>query len=308
MPHEVRLHTQHPAVQALVGRWLDEARLALPAPVDLVIDVGPLGKSDPDPRSVFSQGRVSIRSGPPQNTVAMEWGPGLGRTVLTPGNTTAHVTITEEGLAESNELLRSFLLNVCIFLVRRVGLHHVHGATLLDPTDRGWLLVGESGSGKSTTTVLLARNGWGVGTDDIAFLAAGDEPGTTDMIGWREHLALRADAVAAMGSVGGTALSTRQKTGWFAEELDASWVSRITPEIIGFPVVGTGGSTSVAPLSARHALTRLMTCSPWVMLEPDLADEHLGLMSQLVKQCRAIEITLGRDLFDRPDLLLEHLA
>jgi len=308
MPHEVRLHTRHPAVQALVGRWLDEARLALPAPVDLVIDVGPLGEPVPDARAIFSQSRVVIHSGPPQNTVAMEWGPGLGRTVLTPGNATAHVAITEAGLAESNELLRSFLLNVCIFLVRRVGLHHVHGATLLDPTGRGWLLVGESGSGKSTTTVLLARNGWGVGTDDIAFLTAGDAPGTTDMIGWREHLALRADAVAAMGHAGGVELSTRQKTGWFAEELDATWVSRITPEIIGFPGVGTAGSTSIAPLSARNALTRMMTCSPWVMLEPDLADEHLDLMSRLVKQCRAVEISLGRDLFERPELLLELLA
>jgi len=308
MPHEVRLHTQHPAVQERVGRWLNEARLALPAPVDLVIDVAPLGEPQPDPRAIFSQGRVVIHSGPPQHTVAMEWGPGLGRTVLTPGDTTVHVTITEEGLVESNEMLRSFLLNVCIFLVRRVGLHHVHGATLLDPTGRGWLLVGDSGSGKSTTTVLLARNGWGVGTDDIAFLAAGDTPDTTDMIGWREHLALRADAVAAMGNRGGTDLSARQKTGWFAEELDANWVSRITPQIIGFPTVGVTGVTSVAPMSARNALTRLFGCSPWVMLEPALADEHLGLMSRLVKQCRAVEITLGRDLFERPELLLELLA
>ncbi|MEO5814128.1 MAG: hypothetical protein ABIT20_02495 [Gemmatimonadaceae bacterium] len=308
MPHEIRLHTQHPAVQTLVGRWLSEARLALPAPVDLVVDVAPLAEPAGDPRPIFSQGRVIIRTGPPENTVAMQWGPGLGRTVLTPGNTTAHVTITEEGLAESNELLRSFLLNVCIFLVRRVGLHHVHAATLRDPMGRGWLLVGESGSGKSTTTVLLARNGWGVGTDDIAFLTAGDTPGTTDMIGWREQLALRDDAVEAMGGTGGTALSTRKKTGWFAEELDTTWVSRVTPELIGFPTVSTSDTTSVAPLSARNALTRLMTCSPWVMLEPDLADEHLGLMSRLVKQSRAFEITLGRDLFDRPELLLELVA
>jgi len=308
MPHEVRLHTQHPAVQALVGRWLDEARLALPAPVDLVIDVGPLPEPQPDARSIFSQGRVVIRSGPPQNTVAMEWGPGLGRTVLTPGDTTVHVTITEEGLDESNELLRSFLLNVCIFLVRRVGLHHVHGATLLDPTGRGWLLTGASGAGKSTTTVLLARKGWGVGTDDIAFLADGVAPGTTDMIGWREHLALRDDAVDAMGNAGGTALATRKKTGWFAEELDATFVSRIAPQILGFTTVGGTGTTSIAPMSARNALTRLLASSPWVMLEPDLADEHLGLMSRLVQQCRAVEITLGRDLFERPELLLEQLA
>jgi hypothetical protein len=307
MPHEVRLHCSHPAVQTLVGRWLDEAHLALPASVDLVIDVGLLSEATHDPRPVFSQGRVAIHSGPPNDTIAMEWGPGLGRTVLSPGNSTAHVTITEAGLAQANELLRSFLLNVCIFLVRRVGLHHVHGATLLDPGNRGWLLVGESGSGKSTTTVLLAKNGWGVGTDDIAFLSAGDTPLAIDMIGWRERLALRDDAVVATGNGGGMVLATRGKMGWFAEELGTQWVSRVTPEIIAFPSVGITGKTSVAVLSPTEALTRLLKCSPWVMLEPSLADEHLGLMSRLVKQARAVEITLGRDLFDRPELLLEHV-
>ncbi|MEP6732392.1 MAG: hypothetical protein ABJE10_17230 [bacterium] len=304
----MRLHTTNSAAQALVGRWLDDARLALPAPVDLIIDVGPLPDAEPDTRAIFTQGRVVIHSGPPSNTVAMEWGPGLGRTVLAPGDRTAHVTITEEGLAESNELLRSFLLNVCIFLVRRVGLHHVHGATLLDPHNRGWLLVGESGSGKSTTTVLLAKNGWGVATDDISFLTAGAQPNTTDMIGWRERLALRDDWVAATGNDGGTALSTRRKTGWFAEELGTAWLSRIMPQFIGFPVVGATGTTSMSPVSARDALTRVMQSSPWVMLEPDLADEHLQLMSSLVRQSRAFDITLGRDLFDHPEFLLEHVS
>lgn len=308
MLHEVRLSTTNPAVRALVGGWLDEARLVLPAPVELVIDVGPLPDAAPDSRPIFTQGRVVIHSGRPEETVAMEWGPGLGRTMLRPASTTAHVIITDEGLAQSNELLRSFLLNVCIFLVRRVGLHHVHGATLVDPNRRGWLLVGESGSGKSTTTVLLARNGWTVGTDDIAFLAAGATSDTTDMIAWRERLALRDDVVLATGNDGGTALSARHKTGWFAEELGTSWVSRVTPELIGFPTVGVTGTTSVSPLSARAALTRLMQCSPWVMLEPSLADEHLGLMSRLVQQARAFEMTLGRDIFDHPELLLEQVA
>jgi hypothetical protein len=308
MPYAVRLESAHPTVRTLVGDWLDDARLALPAPVTLVVEVGSLPEAAPDSRPIFSQGRVVIHSGPPQNTIAMEWGPALGRTILGPADTTALVIITEEGLAESNELLRSFLLNVCIFLVRRVGLHHVHGATLVDPKKRGWLLVGESGSGKSTTTVLLAKNGWAVGTDDIAFLASGTSPNTTDMIGWRERLALRDDVVVAAGNDGGTALSTRRKTGWFAEELGTEWVSRVSPELIGFPSVGVSGTTSATRLTAREALTRLMQCSPWVMLEPSLADEHLDLMSRLVKQARAFEITLGRDVFDRPDILLEQVV
>lgn len=308
MPHAVRLSTNHPTIQQAVGGWLDDARLSLPAPVDLDVQVGPLPVVAPDPRPVFTQGRVLSRSGAATEPVTLTWGPSLGYAVLEPGSTVARVWVTEAGLAQLNELCRSFLLNVCIFLVRRVGLHHVHGATLSDPSGRGWMLVGESGSGKSTTTVLLARNGWGVGTDDIAFLTAGNTPVTTDMIGWRERLALRDDATAAMANEGGTALSTRRKTGWFAEELGAHWVGRVTPQIIGFTSLGTTGTTTLTPVSPREALVRIMQCSPWVMLEAALADEHLGLMSRLVAQARAFDIALGQDLFGRPDTLLEHVA
>ena len=84
-------------------------------------------------------------------------------------------------------------------------------------------------------------------------------------------------------------------------------MGRITPEVIGFAKLGKG-ATTVAPVSAREALTRIMQCSPWVMLEANLADEHLGLMSALVAQARAYEITLGKDLFARPDILLEQVA
>lgn len=308
MSHEVTLRTSHPVVNALVGTWLADARLALPRPVTLVIDVAPLPLAGTDERAVFRQGRVAIRSGPPADTIALDWEPRLGRALLAPHSTTARVTVTEQGLEHSNELLRSFLLNVCILLVRRVGLHHVHGATLRDPGGRGWLLVGVSGSGKSTTTALLAKQGWGVGTDDIAFLTTGDLPASADVVAWRERLALHDDAVVATGHEGGTALASRRKTGWYPEELGTGWVDRITPALLAFTTVSGTAPTAVAPIRAKEALSRLMRCSPWVALEADLADEHLGLMSRVAMQARAFDVTLGRDLFDRPGLLLELIA
>jgi predicted ATPase len=308
MTHGVSLRTSHPGVSALVGAWLADARLTLPRPVSLAIEVGPLPLPPADDRAVFRQGRVAIRSGPPAETVTLDWEPRLGRAVLAPQSATANVTITEQGLERSNELLRSFVLNVCILLVRRVGLHHVHGATLRDPGGRDWLLVGASGSGKSTTTALLAKQGWSVGTDDIAFLAAGDTPATVDVIAWRERLALHDDAVAATGHAGGTPLVSRRKTGWYAEDIGSAWVDRVTPAVLAFTHVSATAATAVAPIRAREAVSRLMRCSPWVALEADLADEHLALISRVATQARAFDVTLGRDLFDRPGLLLELVA
>ena len=308
MSHQIVLRSAHAALGALVGDWLADARLAIPQTVTLVIEVGPLPLPSTDARAVFRQGRVAIRTGPPAETTVLDWEPRLGRAVLAPRSTTAHVTVTEQGLEHPNELLRSFLLNVCILLVRRVGLHHVHAATLRDPHGRGWLLVGVSGSGKSTTTALLARQGWDVGTDDIAFITAGASPGIADVVAWRERLALHDDAVVATGHTGGTALASRRKTGWFPEELGSAWADRVTPELLAFTRVSATAPTSATPVRAKEAVARLMRCSPWVALEADLADEHLGLITHLAKQTRAFDISLGHDLFDRPGLLLELVA
>ncbi|MBI2795872.1 MAG: hypothetical protein HYX65_04110 [Gemmatimonadetes bacterium] len=305
MPHEVSVRTAHAGLASLLREWLDDARLALPRPVTLVVEVGPLPLSPSDSRDVFRQGNVAIRSGPPIHTVSLDWEPRLGRAVLAPQSTAANVIITEQGLQRENEMLRSFLLNVCILLVRRVGLHHVHAAALRDPHGRGWLLAGTSGSGKSTTTALFARHGWGIGTDDIAFLAEGAAPRVTDVVCWRERLALHDDAVVAVGPDGGTPLTARRKMGWFPEELGAEWLSRITPQVILFPGAEHGDTTSLTPIKGREAVTRLMRWSPWVALEADFADEHLQRLSQLASQARAFEVTLGRDLFDSPDRLLE---
>lgn len=311
MAPEVSLRVADPRLAPLVRGWLADARLALPRSVTLSVDVAPLPLPPADDRTVFREGRVSIRSGPPVHTVTLDWEPRLGRAVLAPGSTHAHVVVAEAALdpGRENELLRSFLLDVMILLVRRVGLHHVHGAALVDPDGRGWLLAGSSGSGKSTTTALLGRAGWGVGTDDIAFLGAGESEGEVTVTCWRERIALREDAVAAAGSpAGGVVLGPRGKQGWFPEALAPRWTPRVTPQFLLFPSAEHPAVTTIAPLRPREAVTRLMRWSPWVALEADLADEHLALFTALARQGRAFDISLGRDLLANPGRLRELVA
>lgn len=301
MGHEIRLCAEPPTVRSLVADWLSGGRLPLARPFDLKLVVGDVPPPSSSSQTALKQGRVLARTGSAK-AIDLDWGPGLGHATVSP--TEACVTVSVQGLEYENEFLRSFLLNVCILLVRHAGLHHVHGATLCDPAGRGWMLVGTSRSGKSTTTSFLGRNGWRVGTDDIAFLTKG-ALGETDVVAWRERLALRADAVALSGQTGGTPLGARGKTGWFSEELGADWVQTITPRVLLFPTPGPDRRTSVSPISGVEALSRFLPCSPWVTLDATLADEHLGLMSRLVTQARAFDVQLGPDLFDRPNLLTE---
>ncbi|MDB4917470.1 MAG: HPr kinase [Gemmatimonadetes bacterium] len=308
MSHEITLRTAHPAVEQLVSEWLHVSRIALPRPVTLDIDVGPLPPLPSGSKFNFRQGNVAVSSAGPGMPLAIEWGPGMGRCVLDTSSTTAKVIMEERALERPNEMLRLFLMLVCTFLLRRVGFHHIHGAVLLSPQNKGLLLVGVSGSGKSTTTALLARRGWQVGTDDIAFMCAGEQPGTTDIVPWRERLALHADSASAIGHHGGADLEARQKIGWFVEDLGTTWVQRVRPELIVLPTASADAPTSVRPLRAQQSLARIMPSSPWVSLEAEYADEHLDLLTRLVKQSRSFEATVGRDLFDRPDILPELLA
>ena len=307
MSHEIGLSTTDARIQALVAPWLADARLGLPRPLELRIQVGPVPDPPSDDRMVFRQGRVEIRGRPGTvGDIELAWGTGLGRATVHPDADSADVVLSEAAFESPNELLRSFLLNACIFLVRGAGLHHVHGASLIDPRGRGWLIVGTSQSGKSTTTALLARNGWRFGTDDIAFLSASS--GGVDVVAWHDRLALRDDAKAPSAPDGGIALPGRNKTGWFAEELGSAWAGRVTPSVLAFPSVSADAPTSARALKPAVALTRLMDSSPWVLLDSRFADEHLALMTGLVKQARAYEISLGRDLFDDPHRLEELAA
>ncbi len=315
-PFEIDLRTSDHRVQALVEPWLRESRLTIRRPLTLDIRVGTPATSADDQRAIFHQGNVEIRSASATHPLRLDWLPGLGSATIDDRLDTADVVLSEAALERANELRRSFLLNVCILLLRRAGLHHVHAATLREPGGRGWLLVGVSQSGKSTTTALLAQRGWAVGTDDIAFFDAGTKnagsgnpanAAPVNVVAWRERLALRPDSAAAMGPAGGTEFAARRKTGWYAEELGSTWLSSVTPEVIAFPTVHADAPSEARPLRPAEVLSRLMQCSPWVALEPALADEHLAAMSRATRQARCVALNLGRDLFDRPELLLDLL-
>ncbi len=307
MSHEVSLRSTNPAILDTVGQWLADARLRLPRPAELEVEVGHTPNARIPGAVIFTLGPVKMyREG---GNITLEWADGtLGYATIAAGEVTAKVIVTEEGLSRTTEFLRAFMLGVCIMLLRRVGMHHVHGASLIDPLSRGWLITGVSGSGKSTTTATLAGQGWRIASDDSAFMVDGREPNTTDLIVLRERLALRADAAVSTGQIGGLALTSRRKTGWFAEELGAEWVQTVTPQILGFPTVHAEAPTRVTRIGAKEALFRLMVHSPWVHAEPDLASAHLELMTRLVRQSSAFDIALGNDMFDNPGLLLELIA
>jgi hypothetical protein len=146
------------------------------------------------------------------------------------------VILSPEAAERIAESTRSFLVTVLIFLLRRAGRHHVHGATALDLRSRGWLFAGDSHSGKSTTTALLCSRGWAVGTDDIAFLAPAGE--RVEVRAFRSRIALRSGGRELLAQEGGVPLAARGKMGFWPDELGGRWVPEVQPEIVVFTTVG----------------------------------------------------------------------
>jgi hypothetical protein len=293
-----------------VARWLEEwlASTALVPPVPLTLSVRvreALEPDDDDDRVPFRQPLLEIRSGPPQSDVRIRWLHAPARAVIPVDARTAEMCVERGALADRELALRSFFTTVLIFLLRRAGWHHVHAATARDPSGQGWLFAGDTQSGKSTTAALLATWGWGVGTDDVAFLER--RAGAVQVVARRATVDLRPDGFALLGLAGGAAARGGRKTAFSPEELGGEWVERVAPRILMLPRLGAQ-ATRAEPLRPREALAELVRWSGWVLLEPALAQEHLDLLNALARQVQSYRLTLGRDVFHHRNLLMELVA
>ena len=298
----VEVRSADPALREAIRGWIEEGRISPPRPLLLDVSVGAVDPPRPDdPRPVFEQPEVRIYSGGADGTVTLWWTHAPATTHLAAAAGRAEMRLSPEAAGRAADRLRHFVITSLIFLLRRAGWHHVHGATAVDPRGRGWLLAGNSHAGKSTTAALLAARGWAIGTDDIAFL--GDSPaGRVAVHAFRSRLALRPGGEELLARTGGLPLPGRGKIGFWPEELGGGWVPVIEPDVLLFTQVGDG-ATAVRPVRPGEVLAQLVRWSAWVALEPALAQEHLDLLARLGAQARAFRVNLGRDLFDDPTLL-----
>jgi len=283
----------------LVESWLAESRLPWPGLFDLEVTVLPQLPLFTDSREAFQQPTVSVRAGPPQGTVRIEWSIAPAMALVHPTEPRAEILLTPAVLDEFEAAERTFLLVTLLFVLRRLGWYHVHGAAVTDPGGLGWMLIGNSGTGKSTTAALLASRGWRVSTDDIGFLI--DREGLVEVVGYRSPVALREGGLDYLGREGGLDLARRRKQGFWPEELGGEWASRVVPRYLLFSHLGdrTEG-TLLAPV---EAVSELVKWSMWILFEPLHAQEHLDLLARLVAQSRCYDVTLGPDLFRDPTLL-----
>lgn len=293
-------------VAELVTSWLAESRLPLPTESRIRLEVTDQVPDLDDSRPCYSQAGVDVRAGEPLDWVHLRWrvAPALAR--IEDGSPTATVCLTREALADFELLRSTFLMLVVIFVCRRGGMFHLHAGTAVDPAGRGWLLTGNTGAGKSTTIALLASRGWDVGTDDVAFLTESGHRAA--VVGIRVPIALRPGGRELLASHQGKglALTRRNKTGFYAEELGGRWRQSVEPEFLLFAELGNG-QTRLTAMQPTEVMRVLVQSSPWVLFESTAAQDHLDLLARLSRQARCYRAQLAPDLFDAPGALADFL-
>lgn len=288
-------------VRATLEQWLAELRIA--APAGLALDVALVPEIEvQNGERVFEQPEVGFVRGPDGRGLRIVWEEAPAVADLPGGTRTATVRLSPIAAARLEQSLGNFFMAVVIILLRRAGWYHLHAATAIDPTSRGWLFAGNAHCGKSTTAALLAASGWQVGTDDAAFLESRDARVIVHTC--HAPIALRPGGRALLARAGGIELPERGKVGYWPEDLGGVWTPLVSPEIVIFTSVGDAQTTG-ARIPAAAALGELVRWSAWVMLEPDLAQDHLNALTRLTVQARCYRVTLGRDLFARPNRLTE---
>lgn len=297
----VRVRCADLAVGAALEAWIDGLRLEVPPGVMLEVAVTPVVAMELDD-VVFEQPGVRFARLPEGRGLRLAWDEAPAAAEVAADATLASVWLSPAAVKQLERCTRIFLMAVLVVLLRRIGWFHLHAATAIDPDGRGWLVAGNAEAGKSTTAALLAASGWHVGTDDAAFLERHGERIVVHTC--HAPIALRKGGRRLLAQAGGIALPAWGKVGFWPEDLGGVWTPRVDPEIIIFTSVGDTRTTA-EPLPRSAAVAELVRWSAWVMLELDLAQRHLDVLTRLTHQARCYRVTLGSDLFARPNRLIE---
>jgi hypothetical protein len=190
--------------------------------------------------------------------------------------------------------------------LRRCGLYDLHAGGMVEPeTGAGFLFPGASESGKTSLCIRLGAAGWGFMSDDQLLVSDGPEG--------VEVRALRRPFQTSAAALAGCdlprleeALGVRIPNDPDKRKLDPEilfpgrYASRAPARVLCFPAVTGERESRVSEAGAADVMSRLIKMCPWSSYDLSAAREHLGLLSRIVRQCRAFRLDAGRDIFDDP--------
>ncbi|HEX5707929.1 MAG TPA: hypothetical protein VFX96_11570 [Pyrinomonadaceae bacterium] len=198
--------------------------------------------------------------------------------------------------------------------LRRCGLYDLHAGGMVEPkSGAGFLFPGASESGKTSLAVRLGAAGWGFMSDDQLLVSDGHEG--IEVRGLRRPFQTSAAALAGCrlprleDALGARIPNDPDKRKLDPEVLfPGQYAPRARARVLCFPSVTGERESRLVEARPADVMSRLIMMCPWSSYDLSAAREHLGLLSRLVKQCRAYTLHAGRDIFDDPSAASRLLA
>lgn len=190
--------------------------------------------------------------------------------------------------------------------LRRCGLYDLHAAGMVEPSGgAGFVLAGGSESGKTSLSVRLGASGWRYMSDDQLIISESERG--LEVRGLRKSFQTSAAALAGCPlprldeALGILVPNDPEKRKLDPEVLfPGMFAPSAAARVLCFPAVAGGRVSRVEPVGPAEAMSRLIKMCPWSSYDLSSAREHLGVLSRLVRQCKAYALHAGRDIFDEP--------
>ncbi len=271
------------AERALVDGWLPAGAVeGARGRAHLLVESRPLGVIPPRAPSTLSL--LDVGAWIDGDGVILRSADGRFDGVLELGGPGGTLGVTPGGHAEPLFTIAMALL------LGRLGRALVHAAGVVAPDGRVWLLVGDTHAGKSTTTATLVRAGWEWLADDQVIVR--EERGELRVEGWARTPNLDA-------GYGAGELTGRRAPGAIVR---AAVRGEFPFGGVLLPRVEGEVPTNFRPASASDTFTALVRQSPWLLADA-VASAPVHRLLTAAASRPAVELTLGRDSYGKPEVL-----
>jgi hypothetical protein len=237
--------------------------------------------------------------------IYLRYGEGV-RVLARPGLGRATFSIIESdpvNLFLATHLMLTILL---VEILKRCGFYSVHASGFCED-NKAILIPGTSGVGKSTLALTLLRSGFGYLSDDMVFLRR--HAGELQMLGFPEDIDVSDQSINffpeldCLRSLPKSPAQTKRQVR--ADEIyRAEIVHQARPVAIVFPKISAKEQSQVRPIPADEGLIEMV--SNILLTDGRSCQNHLDILTELVKQTPCYRLETGRD-FDRIPIVLREL-
>lgn len=198
-------------------------------------------------------------------------------------------------------LLFDLIVLSLLILLRPRGLYLLHAACVMH-AGAGYLISASSNSGKSSIALSLVREGWPYLADDMLLLR--EEGGEVCAHALGRHFRLAQEAVQRFPEVAAAVPAQGANVDKLHVDVDAIFPGQFTvqcrPRVLLLPQIVSRAQSALHPVSTTEALLHLLGQTTILTPDPKLAERHMHVLKQLIRQVTVLRLEAGRDLYDDP--------